>query len=86
MFAGEGFSLKFQDFFMLIFDQSTGELIGAFFLGPIGDIFGRKPSFIISCALIAVFGLLSAISPSYGWMLFFRAMVGSSTSLPSHIT
>lgn len=50
--------------------------MGAFVLGPLGDKWGRRPCFTISVTIIALFGLLSAFSPNYGWMVFFRAMVG----------
>lgn len=54
----------------------AGELFGSLFWGPIADKFGRKVSFLISCFLISGGGFLTGLAPSYGWLLFFRALVG----------
>lgn len=45
-------------------------------LGVISDIYGRRPSFQLATALVAVFGLLTVFAPSYWWLLGFRSMVG----------
>lgn len=54
----------------------AGELAGSLFWGPMADKFGRKIAFIVACVMISVAGFLSGVSPSYGWLLFFRAVVG----------
>lgn len=54
----------------------AGELISAFFWGPIADKFGRRLAFLVACTIIFTAGLLSAFSPSYEWLLFLRAGVG----------
>lgn len=54
----------------------AGEMAGSLFWGPIADKFGRKIAFLLACSLISVGGFLSGASPSYGWLLFFRAVVG----------
>lgn len=54
----------------------AGALLGSLFWGRFADLYGRKRSFILACILISAAGLLSAASPSYPWLLFFRALVG----------
>ena len=54
----------------------AGAFIGTLILGPLGDIIGRKPVFSITAAIIAVFGLGTALVPNYRWLLFARFMVG----------
>lgn len=45
-------------------------------LGVIGDVYGRRPGFKIATGLVLGFGLLTVVAPSFGWLLFFRTMVG----------
>jgi MFS family permease len=54
----------------------AGAFIGTLILGPLGDIIGRKPVFSVTAAIIAVFGLGTALVPDYKWLLFARFMVG----------
>ena len=54
----------------------SGQLFGGFFWGPIADRYGRKIAFLCACSLIVAFGLLSASSRTYEWLLTFRAIVG----------
>jgi MFS family permease len=54
----------------------AGAFIGTLILGPLGDIIGRKPVFTVTAAIIAVFGLGTALVPNYEWLLFARFMVG----------
>lgn len=54
----------------------AGELVSALFWGPMADKYGRKICFVIACSMIFIAGLLSAFSPSLGWLLFFRGVVG----------
>ena len=54
----------------------AGALLGSLFWGRFADIYGRKMSFIAACIVISASGLLSAASPSYPWLLTFRALVG----------
>ncbi len=53
-----------------------GMLIGAFVWGRLSDIWGRKVGFVSTVAISAVFGLLSAFSPSFVWLLVLRALTG----------
>lgn len=53
-----------------------GMLIGAWGWGWISDRVGRKTGFISTVAIDSVFGLLSAFSPSFAWLLILRALTG----------
>lgn len=53
-----------------------GELIGGLFWGPFADKYGRKKAFLMASSLIVVCGFLSGAAPTFGWLLFFRVIVG----------
>ena len=53
-----------------------GMLLGAWFWGTITDYVGRKIGFQLTVLVDSVFGLLSAFSPGYVWLLVLRAMTG----------
>jgi putative MFS transporter len=53
-----------------------GMLAGAWVWGRLADRIGRKTGFISTVAIDSVFGLLSAFSPSFGWLLVLRALTG----------
>lgn len=53
-----------------------GMLVGAWGWGWISDRIGRKTGFISTVAIDSVFGLLSAFSPSFIWLLILRAITG----------
>lgn len=48
------------------------------FWGTLSDSFGRRPVIIVSLVLFGIGSLGSALAPSYGWLLFFRGLQGSS--------
>lgn len=54
----------------------VGIMIGNFFWGKMAERYGRKYPFLGSCAIMSIFGLISGGSPSYAWLLVFRAIVG----------
>ena len=55
--------------------------------GFIADTYGRRTSLIISSVLLILFGLLTAISPSFEWMLAMRFLCGCCIScMPQCIT
>lgn len=68
----------------------TGALLG----GKLSDNWGRKPTFILGGSLVLFFGMISAFSPNYGFLVLIRAMFGMgvgisippSTSLLAEIT
>jgi putative MFS transporter len=53
-----------------------GMLVGAWGWGWISDRIGRKTGFISTVAIDSIFGLLSAFSPSFIWLLILRALTG----------
>jgi putative MFS transporter len=53
-----------------------GMLAGAWVWGRLSDLFGRKISFISTVAISAIFGLLSAFAPSFGWLMVLRVLTG----------
>ncbi len=53
-----------------------GMLGGAWFWGTISDYIGRKLGFQLTVLIDSVFGFLSALSPSYAWLVVFRALTG----------
>lgn len=53
-----------------------GMLAGAWFWGTISDYVGRKLGFELTVLVDSVFGFLSALSPSYIWLVLLRALTG----------
>jgi MFS transporter, putative metabolite:H+ symporter len=53
-----------------------GMLVGAVFWGRLSDVVGRKIGFMSTIAIDSVFGLLSAFSPSFLWLVGLRALTG----------
>ena len=53
-----------------------GMLVGAWFWGTITDYVGRKIGFQVTVLVDSVFGFLSALSPSYIWLLILRTVTG----------
>ncbi|CAM9765552.1 unnamed protein product [Choristocarpus tenellus] len=54
----------------------TGELVGSIILGVVSDIYGRRSAFLIGALLVSICGLLSAVAPSFAWLIGFRFLVG----------
>jgi MFS transporter, putative metabolite:H+ symporter len=55
-------------------------MFGAFLFGIIADKYGRQRVIITSAILNTVFGILTAFSPSYYWILLARTSVGFALS------
>ena len=55
-------------------------LVGAPFWGMFSDKMGRKSGFFCAVVLTAIFGLASGFSPSLGYLLVFRCIVGFGLS------
>jgi putative MFS transporter len=53
-----------------------GMLAGAWVWGRLSDLVGRKISFIATVLIAALFGLLSALAPSFTWLVILRALTG----------
>nr|QQY02592.1 synaptic vesicle glycoprotein 1 [Cryptocotyle lingua] len=54
----------------------AGFLIGSPIWGFISDRFGRWPTFFTVLTLISYYGFLTAVSPTYVWLLILRFAVG----------
>lgn len=54
----------------------VGIILGTMFWGMFADKYGRKVTYFLACGLIVGGGFLSGASPSYGWLVFFRAVAG----------
>src|SRR2546429_1413317 len=50
--------------------------VGAFIFGLLGDRFGRRMPLMIDIIFYSLVELLTAFSPSYTWLLIFRALYG----------
>ena len=55
-------------------------MIGAFLFGIIADKYGRRRVILTSAILNTVFGMLTALAPSYFWILLARMFVGFALS------
>jgi len=53
-----------------------GSTIGELVWGSLADSHGRRPVFMVTVVIVAVFGMLSAMSPTFLWLYLFRFMVG----------
>jgi putative MFS transporter len=54
----------------------VGMLLGAWLWGVVADRIGRRAGFMLTVAIFAVFGLLSAFAPNVGWLLVLRLLTG----------
>ena len=54
----------------------AGALIGTLLLGPAGDIYGRKPIFIVTAFIIAISGVVTAFCTNYTQLVIARFFVG----------
>ena len=54
----------------------AGSLVGTLTLGYLGDHLGRRPAFLLSCAIISLFGVFTAFATGYASLLGIRFMVG----------
>lgn len=54
----------------------AGSLVGTLFLGYFGDHYGRRPAFLLACAMISFFGFATAFATGYAGLVGLRFMVG----------
>lgn len=55
-----------------------GQFLGCFVWGPMADRIGRKPSFLLSNAILLIFGVISAFSPTFWIFVAMRTIVGAA--------
>jgi MFS transporter, putative metabolite:H+ symporter len=72
----EDFGLSTFESSLVVSSTFVGMLCGAWFWGTIADRIGRRTGFAITIGVFAVFGLLSAFSPSALWLGVLRFMTG----------
>ena len=53
-----------------------GMLVGALAWGRLSDLLGRKIGFVATVGIDSVFGFLSALAPSFGWLVALRSLTG----------
>lgn len=53
-----------------------GELLGCLAWGPFADTHGRQRAYLLSCLLMLLASVASAVSPTYAFLLCTRALVG----------
>uniref|UniRef100_A0A1A8QPZ3 Solute carrier family 22 member 3 n=1 Tax=Nothobranchius rachovii TaxID=451742 RepID=A0A1A8QPZ3_9TELE len=73
------FDLVCSDGWLVDLYQSTlnvGFLVGSIAIGYLADRFGRKLSFLMSCVLNGIAGILVAVAPNYVSLLVFRTLYG----------
>lgn len=59
----------------------VGFAIGNLFAGSLGDRFGRRPTILLSYAVIGIFGFLTSFAESPAVMVFLRSIVGVGVGL-----
>jgi MFS family permease len=63
-------------FVLLLSSVFCGALPGSLVLGQAADNYGRKPIFILSAAMIAIFGIATATATDFKWLVACRWGVG----------
>jgi len=65
----------------------AGMMVSATFWGSLSDKYGRRRSLRLASLLLAYWGVLAALAPTYGWLLFLRALVGFAMGcIPQSVT
>jgi MFS transporter, DHA1 family, multidrug resistance protein len=59
-----------------------GLSLGQLVCGPVSDSIGRKPALYAGIVLFILGGLCCALAPSFGWLLFGRALSGFGAAGP----
>ncbi|KAG4067693.1 hypothetical protein HA402_005465 [Bradysia odoriphaga] len=64
-----------------------GMMLSSTFWGQLSDRYGRKPALTLCGVLLFLYGLLSSVAPSFGWLLFLRGLVGFAIGcVPQSVT
>ncbi|KAF2348196.1 Major facilitator sugar transporter-like [Trinorchestia longiramus] len=64
-----------------------GMMLSSSFWGTLSDKYGRRRSLGLASVLLAYWGLMSAFTPTFGWLLLLRALVGFAIGcVPQSVT
>lgn len=64
-----------------------GMMLSSTFWTQLSDRYGRKPALTLCGILLFLYGLLSAVAPSFGWLLLLRGLVGFAIGcVPQSVT
>ena len=82
---GDEFRLSFAGVTWLVSIFYLTSAVAQPVVGRLGDLYGKRRVFFSGLALVAASSLLAPFSPSFFWLVLFRAAqaIGRSTSLPS---
>lgn len=69
-------NLSIQEANSIIAVVFVGAFFGTLILGRLGDVYGRKYAFIITAAIVAIFGLATCVCQSYFELVIARLFVG----------
>lgn len=61
--------------------MAVGSLLGAIFGGYYTDKFGRNKMFLVDLFLMVFAAFGAALSPNFGWLVFFRLLMGIGVGL-----
>ena len=73
---GDVWNLSREKAALIISVLFAGSLFGTLILGPMGDVYGRRPIYLISSTLVSLFGLGTSFASSYYALLTMIFCVG----------
>ena len=81
---GDEFGLSFAGVTWLVSIFYLTSAVAQPVVGRLGDAYGKRRVFFAGIALVAASSLLAPFSPSFSWLVFFRALqaIGSSVFYP----
>lgn len=77
----EQFGLSSVELGSLTAIMGVGSLLGAIFGGYYTDKFGRNKMFLVDLFLMVFAAFGAALSPNFGWLVFFRLLMGIGVGL-----
>jgi AAHS family 4-hydroxybenzoate transporter-like MFS transporter len=72
----EAFNISRAEIGPLLSASLVGVLIGAVFIGPLGDRIGRRSILITCCAVYGILSLIAAFATSLPQLIFLRFLIG----------
>ena len=81
---GDEFGLSFAGVTWIVSIFYLTSAVAQPVVGRLGDVYGKRRVFFCGLALVAASSVLAPFSPSFSWLVFFRAMqaIGSSVFFP----